>query len=375
MTTVLYCHTSSEGGAELAAPGLAEALGSQLWIRGNRSRVGSLARSRNVHVVELAAARDKRASSVRTWVSGIAGLVSVQFDVYRRLVREKPDLLISNSIQGLLHTAFPALLARTPLVAYVRDLGVGGNRPATEVWIYRQLLRSTAGVIYNSEITRRSWKTVKDDIVTSTAVGPIFFDRWSGRKSGQVVMVGRVAEWKGQAQVIEALNSLKADRDVSLVIVGGRLFADDYELPKAEFPVEATGHVPDPWKYLDDAALLVHASMPPEPFGQVVAQAAASGIPIICGDTGGQTEWLEHEVSALFVDPANPSAIAGAVEQVLDDWESALGRARAARKAAERFSEDKAYSGVTKWINLRWPRASIDSPSGNSSDIEQAGTQ
>ena len=49
--------------------------------------------------------------------------------------------------------------------------------------------------------------------------------------------------------------------------------------------------------------MLVHASVVPEPFGQVVAQGMAAGVPVVAADAGGPAEMIDDGVNG-FVVPA-----------------------------------------------------------------------
>ena len=348
MTSILYCHTSAEGGAELAAPALAAELGSELWIRGD-GRIAELARDRGVAVTILKRATDSRTRSIVKYIFAVAELARLQVSMIVKLRSEQPAVVVSNTIQGLLHLAIPAVITRTPLVAYVRDLGNGGNRPSFEVNVFRALLKLTVGVIYNSELTRSSWRVDRPHRVSATAVAPQFYDLWRGDNANEVLMVGRVTPWKGQANVVRALNSL-GNPDLSLRLVGGALFGDAGALPPASFTIHSEGHVSEPWTYFTSSGLLVHASQTPEPFGQVLAQAAAAGIPIVCASVGGHTEWLKDAHNCVYADATRPEAIASAISKLLSDPTAARLRSQRARAAAETFREDRAYIGLDQWL-------------------------
>ncbi len=347
---VLYCHSSAPGGAELAAPALAAQIGAALWIRGD-GEIAAGARALGVPVLVLPARSDRRPRSVGGALLALADLVRVQAEVTRILRRARADVVLSNTVQGLTHLALAARLTRTPLVAYVRDLGDGGNRSAGEVRLYRELLARTHGVVFNSELTRASWGRA-DGLVVPTAVPEEFYDTWRGGDGTRAVMLGRLARWKGQREVIQAVGELAARREVELTIVGGAQFGDDADLGRAGAldlepgVVQLVPHVARPWEHLRDADVLVHASLTPEPFGQVLAQAAAAGVPIVCADRGGHLEWLEHGVTCLTANPRSPGALADAIEHVFSDPDAARRRAKAARAGAERFRAEQAYAPI-----------------------------
>jgi glycosyltransferase involved in cell wall biosynthesis len=52
-----------------------------------------------------------------------------------------------------------------------------------------------------------------------------------------------------------------------------------------------------------------------------IDEGAAHGLPLVCTSVGGCAEVLEHERTALLVPPADPQAMAAAIERVIDDGE------------------------------------------------------
>jgi glycosyltransferase involved in cell wall biosynthesis len=72
-------------------------------------------------------------------------------------------------------------------------------------------------------------------------------------------------------------------------------------------------------------------------FGQVLLEAAASGLPTVAAAAGGAIELVRHGSTGVLVAPDDPAALARALEQLIDDepLRAALGR-RALASAAER---------------------------------------
>jgi glycosyltransferase involved in cell wall biosynthesis len=67
--------------------------------------------------------------------------------------------------------------------------------------------------------------------------------------------------------------------------------------------------------------VLVHPAVD-EPFGLVIAEAMASGVPVVAVDNGGVPEIIRNGVDGLLVSP-EPAALANALEQVLSSPELA----------------------------------------------------
>jgi glycosyltransferase involved in cell wall biosynthesis len=144
-----------------------------------------------------------------------------------------------------------------------------------------------------------------------------------------VGIVGRLQPWKGQHRVLAAIADLRRrGHDVHCLIIGGdayglspeyarslRTLADEPALRKA---VTLTGQVESPAPYMSLIDVLVSAS-DEEPFGIVLVEAMALGVPVIAVALGGPVEIIESEESGLLVPTGAPAEIAQALERLLVD--------------------------------------------------------
>ena len=143
-----------------------------------------------------------------------------------------------------------------------------------------------------------------------------------------VGLVGRLQPWKGQDRLLQAQLILR-ERGLAfhLVIVGG----DSYRLSPAyaeslprlvsrlglEDSVTMTGEVPDAGPYIEQMDILVNAS-DPEPFGIVLLEAMARGVAVVAVDSGGPGEFIEDRKTGLLARSGEPSALADALEPLLE---------------------------------------------------------
>jgi glycosyltransferase involved in cell wall biosynthesis len=98
-----------------------------------------------------------------------------------------------------------------------------------------------------------------------------------------------------------------------------------------------TNHLPQPQvaERVRQADLLVLPSLT-ESFGMPLAEAMASGVPVVATRAGGMPELVEDGVTGMLVDSANPPGLANAIERLLADPAlrrsmGELGRKRAVR--------------------------------------------
>jgi glycosyltransferase involved in cell wall biosynthesis len=174
------------------------------------------------------------------------------------------------------------------------------------------------------------------------------------------------ARWKGHMQVVEAFERVASQApDAHLVIAGGPIYDTGAERGYGEELVRRvrrssagggaargiSGAGPtgsglgsdrihfvkfqsEPWRLYPEFDLVVHYSTRPEPFGRVVAEAMACGVPVIATREGGPAEIVEDGVTGWLVPPRDPAALARQILQALAT--DAASMRRAAREAAER---------------------------------------
>lgn len=181
-----------------------------------------------------------------------------------------------------------------------------------------------------------------------------------GRKGClRVGLVGRIAPWKGQDIFLAAAARL-APRfpQAEFVLAGAPLFGEEEherrlrrqaELDGLAGRVRFLGFCDDVWDVYRGLDVAVHASTLPEPFGNVVVEAMASGTPIVAADAGGVPEIVENGRTGLLVRPGDPGALAGALEQLLADPAERSRLALAGREDIERrFSLERDAEAVQR---------------------------
>jgi glycosyltransferase involved in cell wall biosynthesis len=113
---------------------------------------------------------------------------------------------------------------------------------------------------------------------------------------------------------------------------------------------------------LNKLDLFVFAARPDEGFGIALAEAMASGVPIVATDVGACREVLEGGRLGRLVPPQDPQALAQGIREVLADPETAAHRARLARQRALRdFSVESMANAYWFELGLDVVRASMHS--------------
>lgn len=155
--------------------------------------------------------------------------------------------------------------------------------------------------------------------------------------------VGRLDKLKGQDVVLQALKRILVDHPhTRLLIVGSG--PQDRRLRRLarELGIEGRvlflGHRDDVPELLQIADIFIFSSLE-EGFGLSLVEAMAAGRPVVATDIEAVREIVQHGVTGLLYRPRSPTALADAVQALLDDEgrRSGLGRA-GAELVARRYS-------------------------------------
>ncbi|HEY2407154.1 MAG TPA: glycosyltransferase family 4 protein [Polyangiaceae bacterium] len=170
-------------------------------------------------------------------------------------------------------------------------------------------------------------------------------------------LVGTYAHWKGHVLFIQAAGALRSRRpDLRLrfYIVGGPIYATQGSQVSVNELLECSARVgvsdclgfvpfqaemPRVYRSLN---VVVHASTKPEPFGLVIVEAMACGLPVIVSNAGGAAELFQHGENALGFALGDSLALAAQMERLAVDAElrRALG-AHARVHAGAHFALDR----------------------------------
>ena len=143
---------------------------------------------------------------------------------------------------------------------------------------------------------------------------------------------GRMVTEKGQIHLLEALPRL-LDRwpELRCLLIGTGPLLNDLEKRAAAlglsetciFPVVRTD-MPDVYPLMD---LFVLPSLR-EPFGLVLLEAMASGVPVLATAAGGPLDFIQSGINGILAPPADPSKMAEQIDLVLSnpDLRMAIGR-------------------------------------------------
>lgn len=303
-----------------------------------------------------ASAVDRQAGLSRA-LRCVPGLVDLMLRIAR--AARSFDVVYANTAKALIIGGPAAKLAGCPLVFHLHDIVADGHFSA----LNRRLLIFCANtfanaVIANSEATKAAFissggraercvvipngflipevRSTAADIESRRSSLGIPPDAWI------VLMAGRLAHWKGQHVLLEALQAMP---DAHAVLLGDALFTDEDReyarrlhvqaaVPALAGRVHFAGFQSETLPFFDMADVVVHASVFPEPFGRVIVEGMLACKPVIASRAGGAAEILQHEHTGLLVEPGNARELADVMMRLKNDPKLAADLAQNAQRTA-----------------------------------------
>ena len=284
-----------------------------------------------------------------------------------RLLRVlQADVVHTNTLKAAVYGGLAGRLARIPVVWHVRDRIAPDYLPGSAVRVIRLLARVLpTAVIANSLSTLstlpdpRRWGGLRGTVVSNALVpDSVVRPAPPGDRSRGVLtvgVVGRLSPWKGQHVFLAALAQAFPRDGVRGRLIGSAMFGEEaYEagllaqIEELELTgtVELRGFRADVWAELAELDLAVHCSTLPEPFGQVVLEAMAAGVPIIASAEGGPAEIIRHGIDGWLVPPRDPAALAEALQHLAADEDLRARLVAEGRRTAATYTAERTSAGI-----------------------------
>jgi len=267
------------------------------------------------------------------------GALKAVIEIYHLLRRGKYDIIYTNSLKSHILGGLAGRMAGVKVIWHMRDIPIQ-QRPKRAIQFVsnfipdkiiavseaaaRQFGGRKVSVIYNGIDAEAIQKKANQEspaeisrLIESSGGGPL------------VGMVGQIARWKGQDIYLQAAKLLaeKLPR-AKFLIIGETLFDEkEFRLELNNFVannnlqkrVTFTGHLENVYPILKQLDVMVHCSVEPEPFGRVIIEAMALGVPVIATRGGAVEEIIVNGEDGQIVPPGDHHQLAQAVEKLLAD--------------------------------------------------------
>lgn len=352
--TVMYVdHTAQLSGGEIALCRLLSALReyiNPIVVLGEHGPLEGELRSQGIEVITLPLedqTRTLRKDTIRGPVAALKRLASVWSYAWalRKLIRQHGvDVVHTNSLKAGFYGCIAARLSGVPAVWHLRDRLATDYLPPFALVVTRlALVVLPTTIICNSESTLETidwpWlpKRLFSAVVAASPIPDVLESSEMSRRLGAVsrphqaftiAMVGRITPWKGQLIVVRAFSEARLPESAVLVLMGSPMFGEDAYLAEIEQEVarrgltgrvQLRGFVSDVLTALSRVDVLVHASTSPEPFGQVIVEGMAAGVPVVATRGGGPSEIITDGVDGLLYEAGDAARLAELVTVLHED--------------------------------------------------------
>jgi len=252
---------------------------------------------------------------------------------------EMPHKSVLQKLQALDHRIYRRV------VAFVEGLVFGHNSHKACIVVSQSMKREFVchyGDVAESIIVIPNGVDLK---MFTPANRPLYRDRIRQRHGiscSDLVLMFAGGDWerKGVSYTIEAFSLLPLT-DVKLLIVGSgdeKLYGQFAELKQVRERIVFVSHTSVLWEYYAASDVFVLPTIY-EPFGLVIIEAMASGLPVIVSRVAGAADFITDGVDGLLLsDPGDINDVAAKIELLLSNAELRKTMGECARETAGKLS-------------------------------------
>jgi glycosyltransferase involved in cell wall biosynthesis len=266
--------------------------------------------------------------SIKPWfVFKILWSLKRYFDLFRRY---HPDLIYANGSRSGFYGGLIGRMLKIPVIWHCRIAD-------PDIYLDPLLCRLSCKIIANSQATakrfkprfQRKVKTIYNGIdiewLQNTAIKKpdLIQPDWK-----VILVVARISRWKRHDLAVSAFEKIaSSDTKIHLVCIGAEdklepewynYLMNSTKQSKFSDRIHWIGQVADvrPWYRSADILLLPSEN---EPFGRVLVEAMASGVPVVATRSGGIPEIITHGQDGLLISAGDIDETANAVLQIISN--------------------------------------------------------
>jgi glycosyltransferase involved in cell wall biosynthesis len=266
----------------------------------------------------------------RICIKNLLKIIKAVMQLYKIAKVEKADFIYANGSRAAIYSALVGFCYIIPVIWHCR---VAESDRKLDFF----LCRSVTKIIANSYATAKRFKRkfLGKVNVVHNGIDLSAYRNYSPLENKilpfeweVILVVARVSKWKRHDLVIDAFERIAEDNPkCHLFCIGQK---DNYERfwweklqnrsQKSEFSsrIHWLGKIDNVVPWYKRARLLILSS-DNEPFGRVIVEAMASGLPVIATNGGGVPEIISNGESGILVKPNDSIAISRAIVKLLND--------------------------------------------------------
>ena len=255
------------------------------------------------------------------------------------------------------------------LAAFVEGVIIGRDSPKALIVVSQSMKR---------EFARHYGDAAKNIIVIPNGVDTLRFhptnrllyrgqirqEHGVSRSDPLLMFAGGDWERKGVRYIVEAL-PLLSKRNVKLIIIGSgdeKFYGQLAELKRVRDRIIFVPHSSNLWEYYAASDIFVLPTIY-EPFGLVIVEAMASGLPVITSRVAGAADLIIDGVNGLLLrSPSDVSDLATKIELLLSNAGLRKTMGERARETAEKFSWDQVAQKTLEVYNTVLNRPDLERP-------------
>lgn len=276
-----------------------------------------------------------------------AGLISF-FPMLTIMARVRPEILAFNTPRPIFLGNLASRIAGVKARIIFRRV----NFPLRKNFITR--LKYSWGIDCIVTVSDSIRQQLRTDGVAGTRIRTIYEgidlspyvrrEALNPKRPGEPTVVGTVAYFsaeKGLCHLVEAASLIPdVHARMRFVLVGDGACRNDLETRVRDLGLEDCFHFAgfqkQPIPYLSSFDCFVLPSLS-EGLSSAILSAMAASLPVIATDVGGIPELIQHEENGLLVPPADPVALAHAIQRLGDDPAEAFRMGRQGRLRVEKL--------------------------------------
>jgi glycosyltransferase involved in cell wall biosynthesis len=289
-----------------------------------------------------------------TRMGSILTVLRAPFSLAWIAIRWRPDVMHAYLPLTNLIAAFAGRLAFLPLVITSKR-ALGTHQERHPYWSFLDRMANALSTYITCNSVAVGLDTIRRDGIDRAKLvlirnGLVFdeFDNTSdveairaelglNRAVIGITTVGNLIPYKGHSDLLDAIAKLPPDAPAHKVFIIGRDDGIGAELKEKAWQlgvgekVDFLGSRNDVPRLLSAMDLFVLPSHE-EGSSNALLEAMAAGLPVVATDVGGNAEALDNGRLGILVPPRDPTALASALEMLLDDMEAGMAKAREAVK-------------------------------------------